>query len=411
MISRYEEILKSLFKKVYLLSSAPLENRLLAFEIQRELLKRILASEKRIKLNKDRKKLLKKDLANRQNSRAASNIIKKQIKQVSDNIERQNFLLWVYRTIGDSVAFIYGDRWDLKQYVFKQNAGFISGKTGLKLERGILNAAFKSGATVVMNDLTNTMRHGDITIFRPDLWPDGGSPALFIEAKSGNGGNKKRAKRQEEAIKSITDYIYSDKRVVENGQYLRVAPNEAPTYYNTHITKMASQLKNKGWLHKELESGLHYLMVDVACTDFFKNDILSSIFGNFSKMYMLSVNGLKKKNLGYYPFPLSIKDEDVLFKFYNGEFVLFIIVDMDRLNEITMPHGLRVDCTDDDSYPWSVTQLNLSDTKEKIESYVGFHVIGRLASEFISLKWIADNVILDFHEKMQDNIMEQLSGI
>ena len=79
--------------------------------------------------------------------------------------------------------------------MFKQDAGFISGKVGLKLERNILKTSFKLGATVVMNDLTNTMRHGDFSLFRPDLWPEGGSPALFIETKSGNGGNKKRANR------------------------------------------------------------------------------------------------------------------------------------------------------------------------------------------------------------------------
>jgi hypothetical protein len=67
----------------------------------------------------------------------------------------------VLRSIGDAIAFIYGNRWDIKQMVMKEESGFITGKRGTRLERKILRKAFEIGATVVMNDLTHTLRHGD----------------------------------------------------------------------------------------------------------------------------------------------------------------------------------------------------------------------------------------------------------
>jgi hypothetical protein len=242
VIKGYKAILDNLFKKVNTLAEAPLENRLIALEIQKELLKRIIAAERAIRGQKEKHKSLKKGLGNKNNTKRESAAIKTSIKRASDALEKQNYLLWIYKSIGDSIAFIYGDKWDLKQYVFKNDAGFISGKVGLKLEVQLLKAAFKWGATVVMNDLTNTMRHGDITIFRPDLWPEGGSPALFIEAKSGNGGNKERRVRQENAIKEITKYIYEDKKIAENGEWLRVSPQCSPSYHNDKVIKLASSL-------------------------------------------------------------------------------------------------------------------------------------------------------------------------
>jgi hypothetical protein len=122
----------------------------------------------------------------------------------------------VLRSIGGSIVFIYGDRWDLKQMMQKEDSGFFTGKRGTRLERGILRKAFEIGATVVLNDLTHTLRHGDVAVFRPDLWPEGGSPFLLIEAKSGRGGDDGRTARQTAPAKESFSYLSTDRKAEDH---------------------------------------------------------------------------------------------------------------------------------------------------------------------------------------------------
>jgi hypothetical protein len=188
------------------------------------------------------------------------------------------------------------------------------------------------GATVVMNDLTHTLRHGDIAVFRPDLWPDGGSPVLLIEAKSGRGGDGARNFRQLAAVKQVSDYLKTDRREADGGLWHRVSVDEHPRYHFEEVTRMMTNLPRAGWLMEEVEPGLHYVLIDCA----WEAGEYESIFGDLfrrSQPFMISVNDMKEQRLGYYPFPLCIQNPDVLFRFYNGEFVMFVIVDLKHVNE------------------------------------------------------------------------------
>jgi hypothetical protein len=46
-------------------------------------------------------------------------------------------LILALRAVGDAVAFIYGDRHELKELLQGEHAGFITGKQGARLERAI----------------------------------------------------------------------------------------------------------------------------------------------------------------------------------------------------------------------------------------------------------------------------------
>lgn len=187
---------------------------MLALEIQEELLKRVGRAEFLIRKTRLANKEIKAKLSRRGNGREESKALKNRYSASETKIAQQKTLLNVLRSVGDAIAFIYGDRWDLKQLAMKEDPGFITSKRGTRLERMILRRSFALGATVVMNDLTHTLRHGDITVFRPDLWPKGESPFLLIEAKSGHGGNIHRAKRQEAAILGKSVNIYEPTSVL-----------------------------------------------------------------------------------------------------------------------------------------------------------------------------------------------------
>jgi hypothetical protein len=394
VLERYKSRLIALFRKVHELQAEPIKDRLLALEIQEELLLCIGRAERHIRRVRASGKSIKAQLSQRGTERAKALRLKRLYTSGEQRVERQKEFISALRTVGDAIAFIYGDRWDLKQMVLKEDAGFLTGKRGTRLERKILRGAFEMGATVVMNDLTHTLRHGDITVFRPDLSPPGESKFLSIEIKSGRGGNKQRADRQLNAIKRTFDYLNSDKREVESGMWLRVAVREAPKHHFEAATRLARNIPHAGWLVEEVEPGLHYVLIDCACKEYSFSEIFEKhLLGEGRQPLALSVNDAKENHLGYYPFPLCFRDADVLYRFYNGDFVMFVFVDISHVNRLAASHGLSVQLTGDDEYPCEVLPVRTDDTQAGGRFHVGFHPIGRLAAEFLRLDWFAHNII------------------
>ncbi len=392
MLTRHKGWLLPLFRKTRELQAAPLEKRLLALEIQEKLLYRIGRAERLIRQIRKENRNIKRALAQPGASREVARKSKAKNQAGHERIGQQQMLISVLRSIGDSIAFAYGDRWDLKQMVKKEDSGFLTGKRGARLERSIFRKAFEIGATVVLNDLTHTLRHGDISVFRPDLWPDGGSPCLLIEVKSGRGGNAARASRQMTATKQMLDYLYTDKKEAENGLWLRVSPGQQPQYHFADATRLICNLPHAGWLVEEVEPGLHYALIDSA----YNRSSLDAIFGDVfrrGKPFMICVNEVKNYALAYYPFPLSIQDPEALFRFYNGEFVMFVIVDLEQVNKRLAKYSLQVTPSGNDEFPWRVSPIGVDAPNDENLSYLGNHPIGRLAAEFLRLDWLLDNMV------------------
>jgi hypothetical protein len=84
---------------------------------------------------------------------------------------------------------------------------------------------------------------------------------------------------------------------------------------------------------------------------------------------------------------------------------------MDHVNNKLKDKYLSVNCIDDSHFPWEVVCEN-PDKADKIESYVGYHMIGRLASEFLSLNWIIENTIAgNLRESMEVSLENKLTDI
>jgi hypothetical protein len=160
MLARYKKGLMKLFKCIHELQSDPLGKRPLALEIQEDLLRRIGRAERLIRKTRAINRDIKATLSQRGNEHEESNALKKRYNAGKVKIDQQKTLLSVLRSIGDAIAFIYGDRWDLEQLAMKEDPGFMTGKRGARFERAILRRCFALGATAVMNDLTHTLRHG-----------------------------------------------------------------------------------------------------------------------------------------------------------------------------------------------------------------------------------------------------------
>lgn len=392
MLTRHKRWLIELFQQVQVLRAEPLSRRLLALEIQEVILHRISRAEWSIRRIRKENKDLKKTLSLHGSTKQISRNIKHRYERNNGRLEEQKDLISILRSIGDCVPFIYGDHWDLKQMILKEEPGFVTGKSGTRLERKILRGAFDAGATVVMNDLTHTMRFGDITLFRPDLWPDGGSPFIWFEVKSGRGGDAARTARQMRASKHIGEYLATGQREADGGLYQRVSVLDEPTYHFDEVTRMMIALPPGGWLLEEVEPGLHYVLIDCAREREGYDEIFGELFKN-GRSFLLSVNDMKRQQRAYYPFPLSIKDANALYRFLNGELVMFVVVNLDQVNRQLSGRSMTISASSRDDYPWRVTVDGSDVPAELRESFVGIHPIGRLAAEFISLEWLVENLV------------------
>ena len=389
MLDRYREGLVSLFERVHELEADRVGKRLLALQIQEELLVRIGRAESRIRKARTVNRHFKRSRSQRGNTRDASAKLKDMHQRGLDFISTQKSLIMTLRSIGDAVAFIYGDRHELKQLARSEDAGFITGKKGTRLERAILRASFKWGATVVMNDLTNNLRRGDITVFRPDLWPDGDSPIMLIEAKSGRGGNRQRAERQQQAAKEIMNYIHTDQRETEEGHYLRIETNERSRHHFDAITRLAKSLPAKGWNAAEIEPGLHYVVISCKAPSTAISQAFEFLQGTGRQWLVIDANDLKGAVFGYYPFPLCIFDAECLFQFYSGKFVINVVVDVSHVNQVVAAKNIRVEPIDN---AWKVVSLEPNENWG--DRYVTPRAVGQLAGEFLSLRWFLDNILL-----------------
>ena len=381
MLARQKHGLLTLIGKVHELLADPTGKNEIALVVQEDLLRRIGRSERRIRDLRAANKCAKRKLAVRSSGKDAARKLKAQYAANRERIDYQVQLLGIFRDIGDAIAFIYIDRWDIKPLIRKQTGGFVTGKRGTRLERAMLRQVFKLGATGLLNDLTHSLRFGDITVFL------GNGRFGLIEVKSGKGGNRKRAKRQAEASQRVLRYLETDELEDPEADvhWRRQSPSKMAVYNITAINNLVSALPKDGWLSKEVERGLYYILIDGDCP--VSIDQIPGPISDGRRLYVTFVNLFKREQSAYYPFLLSIQDAEAVYRFYNGEFIIIVVVDLDHVSETLASCGYALRLTDDDHYPWEIVRAEDDRTLR-----VGVHLLGRIGAEFLSLDWLMTHI-------------------
>lgn len=308
-------------------------------------------------------------------------------------------LKFVWKCFGDGIAFIYLDKYALKHmyydttnYVPKQDAGALSGKTGLKQERMIVRALKSKGIPAMLCDITNTLRHGDICVL---IGPD----PIPIEVKSSGHAND-RVDRQVERIKALTSFLEKDEARNFRGipHISRVELSQPEVTHLDALTRCITDSEGKAIARVSPEPGLHYLCVrEPGGLDQLP---LGTINGD---TMMCLVNEAKSDQSWppYYPFTLSIRNPHHLYAFMRGEISLAVIVDVSELRrqflsrerEIALPH-------DGDWAIW------IRRPGEEGVSAVSRQVLGRLFHEFQSLSWFVA-VNSDYARHIEKGLTEQ----
>jgi len=314
---------------------------------------------------------------------------KEAIESHNSRIKEYQLLLITFRSIIDGLAFTYLHKWDVKQFAFKECSGFISEKSGLKFELKILRLAFSLGSVALLNDLTNCLRHGDVTILA-------NGRGLFVEAKSGRRKDA-RVQRQEGNLRDIVLYLNSGKSDKfhavggHEGEFIRVPTHGPESNHMDDLNAMIASARRSPDRYSlvEVEPGLHYLATYVA-----DPKVLSTLSGRPpGSLIISSINQLKYNGIGYYPFSLSIYDPRDWYDFCSGKLMLVVAVETKAIEDKLSGHGISVKITGDwATYP--VTLISSKGSGEKTsESLVGGHLFGRLFYEFLSLDWMLEEII------------------
>jgi hypothetical protein len=285
--------------------------------IQENLIRKISKTEKSISKNNNEIKFFNKELKVKRDVpliKSEANTIKLKIENLYDKKNILQNVNYILHHIADSIAFLLIDRWDIKPLSFKDSPGFISGKKGSLLERKCFRIVFKKGGIAILNDLTNCLRYGDITILSLN------KPLLIVECKSGEKMNSRGYRQQEELI-NIINYLDNDTTELLYGKsetVKRIQVRQEIFYHTsklnqilaTHSTEFAISL---------LENGLY--LISGGHIDF---ELLSSVDLGTKPIFEF-LNKFQYSNIGYYPFSLLFDNPVDFMNFYTGNLTIGVI--------------------------------------------------------------------------------------
>ncbi|OVE68692.1 hypothetical protein CCS79_12425 [Clostridium diolis] len=379
-----EEFFYNLNETLEIFLDDPYGNKKIAFDIQMSILNRILLIEDEINKNEEIRKSNKKITK----IKSTDNNVRRELSSQSKTIKDINILykedMKKLRTIVDSIAFSYFSKYDLKPLVWKQSPGFIGGKTGLKKELEIFESYFETGKFAILNDITNSLKFGDLTIDK------NGKPDL-LEVKTSSFIDK-RVVKQRTDIQDKLNVINND--YIENFEgtdltFKRIHSEESEINYVDLLQGMIKKAFSIGESVNKVEDGLTYIVLyNLNQKDELENkDKLKEIFNSFKQPHVFALNFLKSVKENYTPFPIIIRDSMALQEFYDGNLIIIVVVDMDILKNKLDLLGYTLKSKDDEGLKITF-RLNGKDTEIIVSNY-HFYRLGR---ELLSLDWFISSI-------------------
>ncbi len=353
-------------------------------ETQLYILKCIVKTEENISRRKEELQMLKAILRKSRLGKKAAAETKKRIRHKETRIDEYKWLLYIWRCFGDGIAFKYLDKWSLKSMMYehkspepKQSAGYISGKEGLYKEFALVLEARKRGVPALLTDLTNTIRHGDVCLL-------GASDPFVLEVKTSKNVNR-RVGRQLEAIEKIHDYLENDAADNFRGlpELKRVEMLCKEVHYNRAINETINEAIDVGYCIANPEKGVRYFVQKTSVeVDF------DEIAKGIKKPIFYLLNSYKKNKAwgNYYPFTLSIKSKESLYAFLKGDIYLVVILDEMVLGELAKEMGFDFEVILANEIRYSFSKES-EGWDEPYRAFVSENMAGRLAFEFVSLRW------------------------
>ncbi|MCB0210800.1 MAG: hypothetical protein KDJ52_15790 [Anaerolineae bacterium] len=385
MLSYYRKSIIKLVSNLRLLEQDT-GNLELLVEIQEEVSKKITYIESRIGQLKEKASNFKKDLRQKRLPKEKSSELKEKRRTIEERVKEYQWLLFVFRTVGDGVAFLYLDKWDIKPLAYKSDSpdyketpGNIGGKTGIKGEKLMVSIGAAQGVAVLRTDLTNSIRYGDVCFL------DGPTPRL-IEVKSSNNTNA-RVSRQIEELKKVQAYLDDDYAFDLRGFPLvnRVDASTPEVTYIKSLNELIDQALQNRYAYREVETGVFYY-VQTAGTE----PRFTEFADKVRKPLFFYLNTVKNNSdwITYYPFTLSIENPENVYLFLEGEIQIMIFVDILTIGSIAEEKGYETNFINEPGWIVEFKEANGTGTFK-----ISRHYLGRVALEFSSLRWLLSQIL------------------
>lgn len=236
-------------------------------------------------------------------------------------IGRYRQLNYIWRCFGDAIAFLYMDRFAIKQTFYntrninpKQSSGFVGGKGGLKNELSLVRAALQHKVPAILVDLTNSIRHGDVCLM-------GASDPHLIEVKTASRQDN-RGRRQRTDIGRLYDFFETDRSLGLRGspELVRVALSSPFRYYVEDINLCIHRAVTNGYAVSNPERGLYYLVVTEKKPSNWGDGLQGMALGH-PRVFFLNETKNDRTWSPYSPFVLSILNRQHLYDFIRGQFI------------------------------------------------------------------------------------------
>jgi len=308
---------------------------------------------------------------------------KKRSSYLENRIELFRQCAYIWRCFGDAIAFLYMDKFALKQSFYstentneKQGAGFIAGKEGLANELLLLDSALEHNVPALLVDLTNTIRHGDICLM-------GRSDPYLIEVKSSKKLNRRGRKQKRSLEKLHTFYETDIGKGLRGFPELRRQATEMPERaYVDQINECIVEALKDGYAVRNPERGLHYIVMTQGGPG--PEKVMDSLALNAPWAFFLNPDKSGRAWAPYLPFTLTIKDKDHLWDFIRGNLFILVLVELGALCQIALDEGYDAKFDrNDEFYPLRV-DVPGGDGMAGISE----HILARIGMEFMSPEWI-----------------------
>ena len=315
-------------------------------------------------------------------------------KKVNEDPRGWQYVRYNYLCLGDCLAFLYADRFALKQTFFdvdtvnpKQSGGFITGKAGAVEEIAHLEYAISRGVPTILCDITNVLRYGDICLL-------GGSDPVPIEIKSSKAKDG-RSKRQKQKLKALSSFLALDR----SDDFRGIPGTTFRTEYSVPLKSYSDQLQAAILQASELGSTSFQvdgcLKVIVIMENMPDYDVLFGGFGS-SRVLVNNVNQIKTNQIWgcFYPYPLTLSESEHYEGFVKGEINIVTLFDMEAFEDNLALEGTRlsVEANEHDIQ----CQIHFSDLladDEGVYYVIGEYMMCRIWTDFLCPSWIVQNSV------------------
>lgn len=288
--------------------------------LQNLLVKRILYAERQVRRLREVQRACRRRLGqlSPRLTKAEAAAEKEALEEATDVIEDYRRAVWTFRNVGDGLAFTYLDKWDVKVWSRKEHAGSLGGKVGLRRELNILRGLLRRGVVALLNDATNCLRHGDLTVVR-----DGVSFPFIMEVKGSRDHETARLGRQRKRAEEAYRYLATDEREMDDGSIMRRVGLETPEVNHRRVLNdVLEKAIREGYAEVRPETGLIY----VATSRRAKDEDFSLIRGCSEPQVVFLVHP-NEALPHFYPLSLVVRDPMAYASLCAGALVLVVAVD------------------------------------------------------------------------------------